>query len=130
VSVSGSATRFPKPEYSVSVDFGSAPQRADSLFATVLAVIDSVKAGTIKESDVEKIKEQQQRTLEVSSKQNSYWLGNIAARVENEEDPRGLLAYQDFINGLTAAQLKAAAVRFLDTNNYARFILLPVEIKP
>lgn len=125
VSVGGEATRVPHPEYSVSIQFGSAPGRADTLFRSILAVIDSTKAGQISQSDVQKVREQQQRTLEVSRRENSYWLANIAARLENEEDPRGLLRYEDFIKGLNAAQLQAAARRFLDTSNYARFVLLP-----
>ena len=130
VSVNGEATRLPHPEYSVSIEFGSAPERADSLFRSIVAVIDSAKAGAITEGDVQKVREQQLRTLEVNRKENGYWLGNIAARLENAEDPRGLLAYEGFIRGLTAGQLQAAARRFLDGANVARFVLLPAGVTP
>ena len=96
-------TRLPRPEYSVSLQFGSAPSRADSLFRAVLSVIDSVKAGAIADADVQKIREQQLRTLEVNRQENSYWLSNLSARLENGEDPRGLLAYEQLIRGLSAA---------------------------
>jgi len=130
VSVGGQATRVPREEFSVSIQFGSAPGRADSLFRTIVSVIDSAKAGHITDADVAKVREQQQRTLEVNRKENSYWLANIAARLENEEDPRGLLEYERFIQGLTAAQLQAAARRFIDPTRYARFVLLPVSVTP
>jgi zinc protease len=129
VSVSGSASKVPRPQYSVSVEYGSSPTRADSLFGAVMAVIDSVKAGKIDTASVQKVREQQQRTLEVSQRENSYWLGNIAARIENGEDPRGLLTYAQFIRRLTAEQLRDAAQKYLDTKRYARFVLLPVETK-
>jgi zinc protease len=127
VGVSGQVSKYPLSEYTVSVSFGSAPERTDSLFGTVMAVIDSTKAGNITASDVEKIREQQQRTMEVSVKENGYWLGNISARLENGEDPRGLLKYGDFIKGLSADQIRDAARRFLDAKNYARFTLLPAR---
>jgi zinc protease len=130
VSVGAQAERLPRPEYSVSIQFGSAPPRADSLYQTVLAVIDSAKAGQILPADVEKIREQQLRAQEVNLKENSYWLANIGARLENEEDPTGLLRYEQLIRGLTPAQLQAAARRFLDMANVARFVLLPVGVVP
>ncbi|MBK6306912.1 MAG: hypothetical protein IPF47_14810 [Gemmatimonadetes bacterium] len=93
-------------------------------------MIDSVKAGAIAEGDVQKVREQQLRTLEVNRQENSYWLSNLSARLENGEDPRGLLAYEQLIRGLSAAQLQAAARQFLDASRYARFVLLPVSVTP
>lgn len=130
VSVGGQASKLPRPEYSVTIQFGSSPTRTDSLFRTIVAVIDSVKAGTIAEGDVQKIREQQLRTLEVNRQENGYWLANLAARLEHGEDPRGLLAYEQFIRRLTAAQLQAAARQFLDASRYARFVLLPESGRP
>lgn len=130
VSVGGQASKLPRPEYSVTIQFGSSPTRSDSLFRTIVAVIDSVKAGAIAEGDVQKVREQQLRTLEVNRQENSYWLSNLSARLENGEDPRGLLAYEQLIRGLSAAQLQAAARQFLDASRYARFVLLPVSVTP
>ena len=88
-----------------------------------------MKAGHIDSAAVQKVREQQLRTLEVNQRENAYWLGNLAARVENGEDPRGLASYDRFIRGLTADQLRDAARRYLDAKRYARFVLLPVETK-
>lgn len=130
VSVAGQASKLPRPQYSVSIEYGSSPSRADSLFGAVMAVIDSVKAGKIDAAGVQKVREQQLRTYEVSQRENSYWLANISSRLENGEDPKTLLTYQDFIKGLTAQQLQDAAKKYLDTARYARFVLLPTETKP
>ncbi len=96
----------------------------------MLAVIDSTKAGAITAADVQKVREQQLRSFEVNQKENSYWLANLAGRIENGEDPRGLLTYDQLIRGLTAEQLQRAAREFLDTTHYARFVLLPVRVQP
>jgi zinc protease len=125
VSVGGSLQRVPLQQFSITVAFGSAPERADSLYGVVRAIIDSVKAGRIDDADVGRVREQQVRQLEVSLKENNYWLVNLAARVENGEDPRGLLGYAELIRGLTKEKLRAAAQRYLTGENVARFVLLP-----
>lgn len=130
VGVDGSATKSPNASYSVTIQYGSSPVRADSLFRTVLAVIDSTKAGHITDVDVQKVREQQLRSFEVNQKENSYWLANLAGRIENGEDPRGLLTYDQFIRALTAEQIQRAAREFLDVTHYARFVLLPVAVQP
>ena len=130
VSVGADVSKRPRPEFSVSIQFGSSPTRADSLFQTILAVIDSTKTGTVRDEDVQKVREQQLRAYEVNLRENSYWLGNLSAREENEEDPGGLLTYDRLIRGLTAAQLQSAARQYLDVTRYARFKLLPATVQP
>ena len=125
VSVGGSLQRLPVPRFSVTIQFGSSPERADSLYGAVGSVIDSVKAGHITDADVAKIREQQLRAHEVSLKENGYWLTNLAARTENGEDPRGLLGYPGFIRELTKEKLQAAAQKYFAGTNVARFVLLP-----
>ncbi|MCC6317576.1 MAG: insulinase family protein [Gemmatimonadaceae bacterium] len=130
VGVGGTLQRWPIPSYTVSVQFGSSPQRADSLYAAVRTVIDSAKAGVISDADVAKIREQQQRAYEVNLRENSYWLLNLSSRIENHEDPKGLLAYPEFIRGLTKESLQAAARRYFSDANIARFVLLPERTTP
>lgn len=108
------------------MSFGSAPEKADQLWQTVLAVIDTVKRNGATPDELQKVREQQLRTQEVQLKENSYWLGNIAARIENGEDPRGLTTWtRDFVEKLTSEQIRDAARRYLDLSRYARFVLLP-----
>jgi zinc protease len=103
----------------------------DSLWNTVLAVIDTVKQMGATPEELQKVREQQLRTQEVSLKENSYWLGNIAARTENGEDLRGLASYsKDFIEKLTSEQIRDAARKYLILERYARFMLLPESKVP
>jgi predicted Zn-dependent peptidase len=62
----------------------------------------------------------------VKLKQNSYWLGNIIGREQAGEDVAGLVGpYEQMIKSLTPAQIQEAAKMYFNTNNYARFVLLP-----
>jgi zinc protease len=131
VSASGSLAKYPKPEYQFGIEFGSSPDKADLLWKTIQAVIDTVKQQGATASELQKVREQQTRTQEVSLKENGYWLGNIAARLENGEDPRGLATYtKDFIEKLTSDQIRDAARRYLDMSRYAKFVLLPERAVP
>jgi len=131
VSAKGSLSKYPKPEYQFVVNFGSSPDKADLLWKTVLAVIDSVKQYGATAAELQKVREQQTRLQEVREKENAYWAGNIAARIENGEDPRGLVTYtRDFIEKLSSDQIRDAAKRYLDTTRFARFVLLPEKPVP
>lgn len=125
VSAGGQSTKYPREEYQFTVAFGSAPDRVEELTQVVLGVIDSVKQHGATDEEVQRVREQQLRAQEVAVRENSYWLTNLSARVENGEDPRGLLGYTDFIRNLSSGQIRDAARRYLDTARLARFVLLP-----
>lgn len=131
VSASGSLSKYPAPEYQFAINFGSSPDKVDLLWKTVQAVIDTVRQNGATPAELQKVREQQLRAQEVSLKENGYWVGNIAARTENGEDPRGLVTYtKDFIEQLTSDQIRDAARRYLNMSRYARFVLLPERAVP
>jgi zinc protease len=129
-SVGGGCSREPEQRYLIQVEYNSAPENVDKLSKSVFALIDSLKAAPPSDSDVTKVREGFIRSLEVDRKQNTYWLGNVLARYQSGEDISGLLgAYDEMIKNMTAASIQAAAKKYFDTQNYARFVLLP-ETKP
>ena len=98
----------------------------EKLSASVLSIIETLKATPPTEAEVNKVKEQMIRSREVELKTNRYWLSNLESRTEAGEDIAGLLApYDAMIQALTAAQIQAAARQYFNTKNYARFLLLP-----
>ena len=129
-SVGGSCARTPRQQYSLIVQFNSAPENVDTLSKSVFALIDSLKANGPSAADVQKVKEELTRSREVEVKQNGYWLVNLLARAEAGEDIGGLLdAYDAMVRNLTGAQIQDAAKTFFNESNYARFVLLPESPK-
>ena len=129
-SASGGCSRVPRQEYSIEVQFNSAPENVEKLSKSVFALIDSLKTQGPTQADVNKVKEEITRAHEVEVKQNSFWLGNIMGREQSGEDITGLLgAYDAMIKNLTASQIQEAAKKYFDTSNYARFVLLPATGK-
>ncbi|HEX6576281.1 MAG TPA: insulinase family protein, partial [Gemmatimonadaceae bacterium] len=125
-SVGGSCQREPRQQYAIQVGFGSSPENADVLTKATLSLIDSLKAQPVPQADVDKVKEEILRSREVEVKTNAYWLGNIGARDQAGEDLAGLgPQYDEMVRGLTPAMIQAAAKKYFNTSNYARFVLLP-----
>jgi zinc protease len=125
-NVSGSCQREPRQEYAVAVAFGSSPENVEVLSKATLALVDSLKAQPVSQADVDKVKEEILRSREVEVRTNTYWLGNIAARDQAGEDLGGLgPAYDEMVKRLTPAMIQAAAKKYFNTSNYARFVLLP-----
>jgi zinc protease len=125
-SVGGGCSRVPRQEYDIQVQFNSAPDNVEKLTKSVFAIIDTLKTRGPAAADVQKVREELIRSREVETKQNGYWLTNIMAREQAGEDIRGLLGpYDAMLKSLTGAQLQAAARKYFDTANYARFVLLP-----
>jgi zinc protease len=125
-SSGGSCGRTPRQEYSINIQFNSSPDNVEKLTKSVFAIIDSLKATGPKASDVAKVKEQLIRQREVEVKQNGYWAANLVGRDQAGEDVSGLLAaYDKMVSGLTAAQIQDAVKKYFNTENYARFVLLP-----
>jgi zinc protease len=129
VSVSSAFSRRLRQEWQIAIQYGSAPEKADSLFAAVRNEIAKLRTAPPTAAEVERVKEQQRREFEVELKQNGYWLSSMRSRVENGDPLETLGDYLTLINGLSAEKLAAAAKTFLSEENRARFVLLPETSK-
>jgi zinc protease len=123
--VGASCSHIPYPRYQVNVSFGSAPERTDELVAAVFAVIDSIKAGAISDSNLTKIREIATRSHESALTNNGAWLAAMADADQDGRDQRDFLRLPTLIGGITRERLRDAARLYLDQAQYARFTLLP-----
>ena len=127
VGVSAGCRHIPYEHYDVSIEFGSAPERVDELVTAVFSVIDEIKAGTVSDSNLAKIKEIQLRSHETGLKQNGSWLSTMMDADEDGRDQRDFLRYPELVKALTGVQLRDAARTYLRKEQYAKFTLLPEE---
>lgn len=128
VGVRGSHWQYPEPRYSITVNFGCDPERLEELTGLVFAQIDSLKQGGLDLSYVEKVTESDLRRRETNYKENGYWRGALRSAYEDNRDPLDILTYDDeVIRKLKVEDIAAAAKKYFNMNNYARFVLLPEE---
>ena len=130
VSVNTGFSRRPREEWQVAIEFGSAPEQADTLFKAVRQELDSLRRVPPTAAEVERVREQQRREREVARKQNNWWASALRGRLEYGDDVNDVFSDDALIAGLTAEKIAAAAKVYLNEANRARFVLLPEAKAP
>jgi len=125
VSVSGNYAKLPDEEFSVAIDFGSAPDRADALLQSVFKDIAALKANGPTAGQVNDVKTLLAREYETNSKQNGWLITQLYLKYYYGEEPESLLKVPEFYAGITPAMIQEAAKKYLDTANYVKVVLLP-----
>ena len=80
-------------------------------------------------TSVAKVRETQRRSKETSLEENEYWLSRLESFELQGRDFRDIPSY-DLIESWTAEQVQQAAIRYLRTDQYAKFVLLPEQKVP
>jgi len=125
VSISQSVQRFPEPRYSISVAFGSAPERMDELVKAIFAEMEKIKANGPDADALAKVKEQARRSYETGLQQNEFWMSLLLREAETGETSDTALDYVARANAVTAEQIRDAARKWIDLGNYVRVTLVP-----
>ena len=128
-SVSAHAMIHSVPERSamVEISFDAAPERADELTKEVFAEIEALrKSGPTKE-EVDKVREESTRSLELAVENNRYWLSSIMSYVQMERSLDGLADYEAPVERLDAAQIREMARQYLDPSRYVRVTQRPAN---
>ena len=125
VGVGANAEQFPEEKYQITISFGSDPDRVDELTGVVFEQIDSLRTHGLAQSYIDKTKAQRVRRREVQLKENSWWVGALNSVDWNGIDPRVLVRYPEMVDSLSVEKVQAAAQRYFDLEDYARFVLMP-----
>lgn len=126
VRVGASTSRIPQETYRLNISWGCDPERVDELVGQFMVQVDSLKEFGIGEPYLGKARELRRRDHEEKLKRNTYWLESIAFVDRHDEDPMTIIeGYEEFMTRLDRQMMKNAANEFLNTGNYAKFVLLP-----
>ena len=125
INATPSYQRIPNSEYSISITFGSAPDRTEALIKRIFEEIEAFKTNGPTEQQLTDQRETLLREFESSSKQNSYLLSQILARYENGDDPAAIWMVPDYYKKIDKAMIIDAAKKYLDTKRYVEVMLFP-----
>ncbi len=125
VSASAAYERIPRPDFRISIGFGSDPARAEALAARVFEEIAAFTKDGPTDKQVTDVKAALLRDHETSSRQNAWVLSQLAFKYETGEAPESLLEVPAYYEKLSAGIIQAAARTYLDTANYVKVVLLP-----
>ncbi|GHE33354.1 M16 family metallopeptidase [Sphingobacterium griseoflavum] len=124
-----STSKYPKNRFSFTVSFGTAVDKYKGLIASTLDEINKVKQHGPLQEDLEKFKIEQKRQLELSLKENRFWMGQLSGAYQREEDPTYITRYLDDLDKITVKSVQSVAKKYLKEEQLFKFILLPDEIK-
>lgn len=119
--------KFPRPEYSVRIDWTCDPARTDALVKRVFDEIAFVKTTPLTGSQVALIHEILRREYERNSLDNAYLLNQVARRYQDGDASNvgAVFTLPEQIAALTGDQILQSAQASLDTDRYVKVTLVP-----
>jgi len=109
----------------LTVSYSGAPENADRMADTTLAIVKRLVASGPKADEVASLQELERRELETAEKQNSYWLGSLQLVHQLGFDPLRVAKRRERIDTLTAENLHEAFKKYLPVDRYTRVTLMP-----
>jgi zinc protease len=125
VSVNGSASKLPKPKYTIQSTWGCNPENITKLTQTVLDEMGKIKKDGPTDIDLNKVKETLIRERETRLKENGFWISALQNFYLNGDKLRSLEEYKVFVNSITGEDIKVIANKYLNTASYVQVALTP-----
>jgi zinc protease len=127
ISAESETSRYPRPEYRVTIQWTCDPGQVESLVPRVFQEVSAVRDTPLTDEQMTRIRSYLQRELDRSSQDNAYLLNQILRRYEAGEPlDRDVVTEQAAeITALTADAVTGAAVKYLDPTRYVRVTLVP-----
>jgi zinc protease len=127
ITVNPDTDKFPRPEYSLRIDWTCDPARTSDLVQRVFQEIEFVKATPLSSEQVTIIRDVLLREFEVNSQDNGYLLNQISRRYEDGEaaDVAAVGNLPAQIAALTGDAVRQAAQTYLNSGNYVKVTLMP-----
>jgi zinc protease len=127
VSVSGSASKYPKPKYTIQSMWGCSPDNITKLSQTVLTEMGKIRKDGPTETDLNKVKETLIRDRETKVKENGFWLSLLQNHFLQDDKLISLDEYKAIINSVTQSDIKTTAGKYLNTGSYVQVALTPAS---
>jgi zinc protease len=127
IVASSDTTKFPRPEYRVTIDWTCDPAQVDTLVARVMQEVGFVRMTMLPPESIERVRDVLQREFDRNSQDNAFVLNQIVRKYE-EGDPGRVgdaLQLGPQLAALNGPAIQLAAITFLDTRNYVRVTLMP-----
>jgi zinc protease len=123
--MSGSLNRIPYGHFTIGVSLPTGPANVDKVIAATFAEIAQMKEQGPSAADLEKVKQNWIQVHRKSLRENGYWLRHLQSAVLNGTDPATILTYEQRVAAITAQDLKDAAARYFNLENYVQVVLYP-----
>lgn len=124
-SIEASYSKLPTPTYNLTISFGCSPANVEKLIKISLDEIQKIKTSGPELVDIEKVKAEEKRSVELQLKENGFWNSYLSDQYFYGEDLNYINRFnKELINKVSVESVKKAANQFCG-DNFARFVLLP-----
>ncbi len=127
VNAVANMNRIPYTYSAFNIVFPCAPENTDTLTRAAIDELKKIIENGVTAEDLEKVKEQQRRKLELDIKQNQYWVNGLYDAYYYGTKPGELLKKQKMIESLSSAMLKQVAKKYINPAMYIRATLKPEQ---
>jgi zinc protease len=126
ITATPDADKFPKPQYSVRIEWTCDPARTETLVRRVFQEVEFIKNTHLDSRQMGLVRESLTRDFEVNREENSYFLRQISRAYEdlNGADVAALIDVPAQIGALTSEAIQQAAQRYLG-GSYVKVTLMP-----
>jgi zinc protease len=123
--MAGTVLRVPYEHYEINAQLPTGPEKVDQLVAALFAEIDNVKADGPTQAELDKVKANWRQNFPHWQHENNYWVSNLEASLLEGTPAARLLTITDEVEKLTVADVRTAAQRYFDKDNYVQVVLQP-----
>lgn len=123
--MSGNISRIPYEHYTIGASLPTGPEKVDQVLAATFAEIARLKQSGPAAADLEKVKQNWLQVQRRAMRENGYWLTQLQAAVTYNTDPAAILTLEQRIGAVTADDIKQAAARYFNLQNYVQVVLYP-----
>ena len=127
ISAESEASRNPRPEYRVTINWTCDPAQVDALVKRVFQEVAAVRNTPISGEQIVRIRDFLQRDLDRVSTENGFFLNALVRHYENGEPLKTDVVSEQSadIKALTGEAVTQAALKYLDPARYVRVTLVP-----
>ncbi len=116
--------RIPYQNYTIKIQFPCGPENVDSLVSETWQIIKEIQKNGISDKNLNKIKETQERELEVSLKTNGYWMNFLENSSFYNDNMSEILKKKEMIEKLTSKDIQNVANKYFN-EKYIKVVLYP-----
>jgi zinc protease len=123
----GSIERIPYQNYRLSLSFPCGPENVDKVVAATFAEIEKIKLDGPTLEELNKVKLNWVTNQKIAIRTNEQWLSYLQDATLFNTDPADILTLEQRTNAITLDDIKQAANRYLNTDNYVQVVLYPEQ---
>ena len=123
------ASKLPRPEMSLMILLGCAPEKTDKLADASLKILNDFKKKGPDKKTMELVKKQMLSTRAKNIQTNRFWLGYISSKIVNDMPMTSPSEYDETVNSITKKDMVEFMKKYFKPEIYTRADMIPTTMQ-